>query len=98
MYICDDILITNLKKYIKDHNYFKITTKMNYFTRLIREINLKYEGDNTPFLTMEEIDNIRLMFQRLICIIHDCHFRENINTIYYINKIMDYLEICLVLA
>ena len=42
---------------------------------------------------MEEIDKIRLMFHRLMMsVIHDCHFRENINT-RYINKIIDYIEI-----
>ena len=39
---------------------------MNYFTRLIREMNVKYEGDNTPFLTMEETEHIREMFKGLL--------------------------------
>ena len=33
---CDNILISHLKKHKKEHNYFKITPKINYFTRLIR--------------------------------------------------------------
>ena len=67
---------------------------MNYFTRLRREMNVKYEGDNTPFLTREETEQMRVMMKRLmIYIIHDCHFQGNIITRYCINKIMDYLEI-----
>ena len=30
---------------------------MNYFTRLIREMNVKYEGDYTPFLSREKTTN-----------------------------------------
>ena len=30
---------------------------MNYFTRLRREMNVKYEGDNTPFLTRGETEH-----------------------------------------
>ena len=67
---------------------------MNYLPRLIREMNVKYEGDNTPFLTMEETERIREMFKGLLLyIIQDCHFQGNINTRYCINKIMDDLEI-----
>ena len=39
---------------------------MNYFTRLIREMNVKYECDNSPFLTMEETERIREMFKGLL--------------------------------
>ena len=46
----DYLLINENKKYKKEHNCFKITTKMNYFARLTREMNVKYEGENTPFL------------------------------------------------
>ena len=57
-------------------------------------MNVKYEGDNTPFLTREETERIREMFKGLLLyiIIHDCHFQGNINTRYCINKIMDCLE------
>ena len=67
-----------IKKYKKEHNCFKITPKMNYFTRLIREMNVKYEGDNTPFLTREETEQIWVMFHGLrLLIIHNCHFQGN---------------------
>ena len=59
---CDYILIIYPKTYKREHNYFKITLKMNYLTRLIREMNIKYEGDNTPFLTTQETDKIWTMF------------------------------------
>ena len=63
------------KKYKKEHNCFKITPKMNYFARLTREMNVKYEGDNTPFLTREETEQMTVMFHGLmIDIINDCHF------------------------
>ena len=65
---------------------------MNYFTRLTREMNVKCEGENTPFLTREETEQMTIMFHGLM-IIKDCHFKGNINTRYCINKIMDYLEI-----
>ena len=57
---------------------------------------VKYEGDNTPLLTREETEQMTIMFHGLM-IIKDCHFKGNINTRYCINKIMDYLEIKLVL-
>ena len=51
-------------------------------------------GDNTPFLTREETEQMTVMFHGLMMhIIYDCHFQGNINTRYCINKIMDYLEI-----
>ncbi len=91
---CDYLLINDNKKYKKENNSFRFTPKMNYFTRLIREMNVKYEGDNTPFLTMEETERIREMFKGLLLyIIHGCDFQGNINTRYCINKVMDYLEI-----
>ncbi len=91
---CDYLLINDNKKYKKENNSFRFTPKMNYFTRLIREMNVKYEGDHTPFLTMEETERIREMFKGLLLyIIHGCDFQGNINTRYCINKIMDYLEI-----
>ena len=91
---CDYVRINDNKKYKKENNYFTFTPKMNYFTRLIREMNVKYEGDNTLFLTMEETECIRKMFKGLLLYIpHNCHFQGNINTRYWINKIMDYLEI-----
>ena len=66
---------------------------MNFFTRLIREMNFTYESDNTPFLTREETEQMTVMFHGLMMfIINDCHFQGNINTRYCINKIMDYLE------
>ena len=33
---CDYLLINENKKYKKEHNCFKITSNMNYFTRLTR--------------------------------------------------------------
>ena len=39
---------------------------MNYFTRLIREMNVKYEGENTPFLTREETEQMTTMFRGLM--------------------------------
>ena len=57
-------------------------------------MNVKYEGDNTPFLTREETKQMMVMFRGLmIYIINDCHFQGNVNTRYCVNKIMDYLEI-----
>ena len=57
-------------------------------------MNVKYEGDNTPFLSREETEQMTTMFCGLIIyIINDCHFQGNINTRYCKNKIMDYLEI-----
>ena len=57
-------------------------------------MNVKYEGDNTPFLIREETEQMMVMFHGLmIYIINDCHFQGNINTRYCTNKIMDYLEI-----
>ena len=57
-------------------------------------MNVKYECDNTPFLTREETEQMMVMFHGLMmCIIHDCHFQGNTNTRYCKNKIMDYLEI-----
>ena len=67
---------------------------MNYFPRLIREMNVMYKGDNTPFLTREETEKVMVIFHGLLMyIIHNCHFQVNINARYQINKIMDYLEI-----
>ena len=54
---CDYLLINDNKKYKKEYNSLRFTPKMNYFTRLIREMNVKYEGDNTTFLTREETTN-----------------------------------------
>ena len=91
---CDYLLINDNKKYKKEYNSLRFTPKMNYFTRLIREMNIKYEGDNTPFLTREETEQMMTMFRGLmIYIINDCYFQENINSRYCINKIMHYLEI-----
>ena len=72
----------------------RLNIKRLIFTRLKREMNVKYEGHNNPFLTTDEIDQIRVMFNGLMLFtVHNCHFQGNINTIYCINKIMDYLEI-----
>ena len=49
---CDYLPINENKKYKKEYNSYRFTPKMKYFTRLMREINVKYEGDKTPFLTM----------------------------------------------
>ena len=48
---CDYLLIIDNKKYKNENNSFIFTPKMNYFTSLIREMNVKYEGDNT-FITL----------------------------------------------
>ena len=58
-------------------------------------MNGKYEGDNIPFLTREETEQMMTMFCGLMMyiIINDCHFQGNINTRYCKNKIMDYIEI-----
>ena len=56
------MIIKNIKRKI----IFRFTPKMNYFTRLIREMNVKYEGDNTPFLKREETERIREMFKGLL--------------------------------
>ena len=67
---------------------------MNFFTRLIREMNFTYESDNTPFLTREETEQMTVMFHGLmIYIIHDCYFQGTINARYCIYKIIDCLEI-----
>ena len=66
---------------------------MDYFTKLTRGMNVKYESDNTPFLTRETTEQLTVMFHGLmIYIINDCYFQGNINTRYCTNKIMDYLE------
>ena len=53
---CDYLLINENKKYKKEYNFLRFTTKMNYFTRLIREMNVKYEGDNTLFLQEKRLN------------------------------------------
>ena len=55
-----------IKTYKKEYNYLRFTPKMNYFTRLIREMTVKYEGDNTPFLTREETEQMTTMFHVLM--------------------------------
>ncbi len=56
-------------------------------------MNVKFEGDNTTFLTSQETEQMMTMFRGLMIYNNDCHFQGNINTRYCINKIMDYLEI-----
>ncbi len=90
---CDLILINDNKKYKNIYNSFKLEPKMNYFTRLIREMNVKYYDDNTPFLTREETICIEEMYKGLMIFIIQNNFNGNVNTRYYINKIMDYFEI-----
>ena len=54
-------------------------------------MNVKYEGDNAPFLTKEETEQMRVMFNGLVLFIHDCHFQGNFNTRYCKNITTDYL-------
>ncbi len=87
---CDYLLINDNKKM---YNSFKLEPKMNYFIRLIREMNVKYYDDNTPFLTREETICIGKRYKGLMIFIIQNNFDGNVNTRYYINKIMDYFEI-----